>query len=137
MDSPRLILQDVLGDAIVAQLTTDGITAEVTTNPTQGGSYPFVVIGQDAATGEDTNRSELRTSLAHNIFVHSDSMTECKQVAKSVLKAAGPGGTSLDLGANHYEVRRELEADDITTEPRPEGDLYHNLIRVRYLISHS
>lgn len=137
MNSPKLILQDVLGDAIVSQLSTDAITAEVTTNPTQGGDYPFVVIGEDTATGEDTNKDHLKTSLAHNVYVHSDSMTECKQVAASVLSAIGPGGASFDLGAGHYEVLRELEADDITTEPRPEGFLYHSLIRVRYLISHT
>jgi hypothetical protein len=135
VDSPRLILQDVLGDAIVTQLAADGITAEVTTNPTQGGNYPFVVIGEDAATGEDLNRDNIRTSVAHNVYVHSGSMTECKQVAESALKAIGPGGSSLDLGAGFYEVLRELEADDLTREPRPEGFLYHNLIRVRYLIS--
>jgi len=136
MTSASLDLQDVLGDAIVAQLSTDAITAEVTTNPTQGGSYPFVVIGEDTESTEDTNRSQLKSSIAHNVYVHSDSQTEAKTVAKSVLSAIGPGGLSLTL-TNHYEVLRELEANDAIKEYRPEGDLYHILIRVRFLLSHN
>lgn len=137
MQSPSLQLQDVIGDAIIAQLATDAITAEVVTNPTQGGSYPFVVIGQDSESTEDTNRDQLKSSIPHTVYAHSDSMTEVKQVTNSILQAIGPNGAALDLGANHYEISRELEAKDITTERRPEGDIYHVLIRVRYLISHT
>lgn len=136
MDSPALTLQDVLGDAIIAQLATDSLTAPVVTNPTQDMVYPYVVIGEDTESTEDTNRDQLKSSIAHTMYVHSDSMTECKQVAASVLRAAGPNGSTLDLGTDHYELRRELEANDITREVRPEGSLYHALIRVRFFISH-
>jgi len=136
MNSAKLIFQDWLGDAIKAQLVTDGLTAGVSTNPKQGDSYPYIVIGEDAGSSEDTNRDQAKTSLAHNIYVHSDSQTECKQVAASVLKVVGVGGTSSDLGSDHYEVSRELETDELIPEFRPEGDLYNNLIRVRFLISH-
>ena len=137
MNSVKLILQDVLGDAIVTQLAADSITASVTTNPTQGGSYPFVVIGEDTSASEDTNKDNIKTSIAHNIYAHADSLTEVKQVAVSVLSAVGPGGSTLTLGADHFEITRELEADDLIKEYRPEGDLYHNLIRVRFLIGHN
>lgn len=136
MTSPALTLQDVLGDAIIAQLLTDTITADVVTNPSQEMPYPFVLIGEDSESTEDTNRDQLRSSLAHTVFAHAESMTGCKQLTRSILKAIGPGGASLDLGADHYEVRRELEASDITKEVRPEGNLYHALIRVRFFISH-
>lgn len=136
MTSPALALQDVLGDAIISQLDTDSITASVVVNATQDLSYPYVVIGQDIESTSDTNRDQLESSIAHTVFVHSESMTTSKQVAASVLKAIGPGGASLDLGADHYETRRELEANDITPEYRPEGNLYHTLIRVRFFISH-
>ena len=126
-----------MGDAIVTQLASDSLTAEVTTNPTQGGAYPFVVIGEDTASSQDTNKDKLKTSLAHNVYVHSDSLTECKQVAASVLSAIGPDGSNFDLGSDFTIDMRELEADDLIKEPRPEGFLYHNLIRVRYTISHT
>lgn len=136
MDSPALTLQDVIGDAIIAQLATDSLTAPVVVNPSQDMDYPFVVIGQDSESTSDTNRDQLESSIAHTVFVHSESQTTNKQVAASVLKAIGPNGGGLDLGADHYETRRELEANDITPEYRPEGALYHTLIRVRFFISH-
>lgn len=135
MTSVSLDLQDVLGDAIVAQLATDAITADVTTNPAQGAAFPYVVIGEDSESSEDTNKSKLKSSVAHTFTCHSDSMTEAKQVAKSVIAAVGPGGAALTV-TDGYIVARELEANDLIPERRPEGDLYHVLVRVRYLISH-
>jgi len=137
MISASLALQDVLGDAIIAQLATDAITAEVTTNPTQGASMPLVVIGEDSETAEDENRDQIRSSIAHNVYVHTASLVQSKEIANSVLQAIGPNATAFSLGASFYEVRRELEANDTTKEPRPEGFIYHSLIRVRYFISHT
>ena len=136
MTSPALALQDVIGDAIIAQLTTDGLTADVVTNPTQNMNYPYVVIGSDSEQSEDTNKGQLKSSLAHDITVHGSSLVSAKEVAKSVVKAVGPSGGGLSLGADHYIVQRELEANDITPEFRPEGTLYHVLVRIRYTISH-
>ena len=136
MDSAVLTLQDVLGDAIKAQLTTDSLTADVATNPTQNMSYPYVVIGEDSESSENTNKSNLKSSVAANVYVHSDTMVGAKNVAGSVVKAIGPDGLELTM-TGFYDVRRELEANDITREFRPEGTLYHVLVRVRYTLAHS
>ena len=136
MTSSVLDLQDVLGDAITAQLVTDGITAAVTTNPDQSMAYPYAVIGEDSESSEDTNKDKLKSSVAHNITVHASSLVSAKQVAASVIAAVGPQGAELTLSGFEV-VQRELEANDITREYRPEGTLYHVLVRVRYLISHT
>ena len=136
MDSAVLDLQDVLGDAIKTQLATDALTAEVVTNPTQNLAYPYVVIGEDSESSENTNKAKLKSSVAANVYVHSDTMVGAKNVAKSVVKAIGPDGLELTLDS-FYDVRRQLEANDITREFRPEGTLYHVLVRVRYTLAHS
>ena len=135
MDSVSLTLQDVLGDVIVAQLATDGITADVVTNPGQDMSYPYVVIGEDSESSEDTNKAKLKSSIANNVYVHSNTLVQSKQVAASVIKAIGPNGSEITLSGFEI-VQKELEANDQTKEYRPEGSLFHVLIRVRYLIHH-
>ena len=136
MDSAVLDLQDVLGDAIKAQLVTDSLTADVVTNPTQNLSYPYVVVGEDSESSENTNKDKLKSSVAANVTVHSNTLVSAKNVAKSVIKAIGPNGLDLTLDS-FYDVRRELEANDTTREFRPEGTLYHVLVRVRYTLAHS
>ena len=136
MDSVSLTLQDALGDVIVTQLATDSITADVVTNPGQDMSYPYVVIGEDSESSEDTNKAKLKSSIANNVYVHSNTLVQSKQVAASVIKAIGPNGSEITLSGFEI-VQRELEANDPTKEYRPEGTLYHVLIRVRYLVHHS
>lgn len=136
MKSALLDLQDALGDAIIVRFATDSIVAPVVTNPAQGIATPYAVIGQDSETGEGATKTQEASSVAHNIFLHSSTMVEAKQMANSVLQAIGPGETRLSLGANFYEVRRELEANDISIERRPEGDIYNTLIRMRFQIGH-
>ena len=135
MVSASLTLQDVFGDAIKAQLTADSLTASVVTNPTQDLSYPYVVIGEDSESSQDTNKDKLKSSIANNVYVHSNTLVQAKQVAKSVVAAIGPEGSALTLTGFEI-VQRELEANDLSRELRPEGTLYHVLIRTRYLISH-
>jgi len=136
MRSAKLALQDAIGDAINAQFTTDSISATAVTNPEQGGSMPLAVIGQDNEDDSGTTKDQDASSIAHNIYLHSTSIVEVKQMADSVLQAVGPGETKLSLGASFYEVGRKLEANDLTTERRPEGDIYNALVRVRYQIGH-
>lgn len=136
MRTAKLALMDAVGDAIVAQLVTDSITAQVVTNPTQGGSFPYVVMlpatENDLGSSKDTNRSNMTMTLR----AYSDTMTQALQVADSINKAIGRD-VELTLASPFYHVSTTLEAHDMLPERRPEGDVYGALLVYRMQVGHT
>lgn len=135
MRSAKLALMDAAGDAIVAQLTTDAIMAQVVTNPTQGGAYPYVVLlpstENDLFSTKDANNSNMTLTVR----AYSDTMTEALTVADSITKALGRD-VRLSLASPFYHVSTSLESNDMLPEHRPEGDIYGALLVFRMQVGH-
>lgn len=136
MRSAKLALLDAAGDALVAQLASDAITAEVVTNPTQGGAYPYVVILPATENDLFSSKGHNNSNMTLTLRAFSDSQTEALQVADSIVQALGRDA-SLTLDSPFYHVSSTLEANDMQTETRPEGDIYGAIIVFRMQVGHS
>jgi hypothetical protein len=135
MRSAKLALLDAFGDAIVAQLVTDAITAPVVTNPTQGGAYPYVVVLPATENDLFSSKGHNNSNLTVTVRAYSDSMTEALQVADTINKAVGRD-IRLTLASPFYHVSTSLEANDMLPERRPEGDIYGALLVFRMQVGH-
>lgn len=135
MRSAKLALQSAVRSAIVAQLTSDGITAEVVVNPTQGGAYPYVVvlpgIESDRGSPKDSNISR----LTQIVNVYSDSLTTTETVSDSILQAIGRD-VSLTLASPFYHFSTELETSETIPDRAAEGAIYTALMVLTIGVGH-
>ena len=136
MRTPKLALMDAFGDAIVAQLTADAITAQVVTNATQGGTFPYVVILPATENDLFSSKGHNNSNMTITARAYSNEMTQALQVADSIIQAVGRDAAKLTLASPFYHVSTSLEANDMLPERRPEGDIYGALLVFRIQVGH-
>ena len=137
MKSPASIALTKAGAAISAQLTTDGRTATVLTNPDETTTLPFVriqhIIESELELQKDSHFSDF-VLLASAFSMDQDGSLG---IAASIRLAVGPGSTILDLSPDYTHIRTTLVSSEQLTEPSSAGDIWATHQRFRLMIQHA